>query len=126
VLVQFPDNSDAHANIRLFKAGEDEPQQSVYNKLSTELLGGTYDVEVANVRVHGVEVKPRHNTRVRVGALRVSAAPGTAIKVRSADGTQAFNGYGKQVIGLPVGKYTVEVAGQGEEVTIKDNEVAEF
>jgi hypothetical protein len=126
LLVQFPDKSDAHANIRLFKAGEEEAQQSVYNKLSADLLGGVYDVEVSNVLVHGVELRPRHNTRVRVGALRIAANPGTSIKVLGADGKQAFSGYGKNTIGLPVGKYTVEVAGQGEEVTIKDNEIADF
>jgi hypothetical protein len=126
LLVQFPEGSKAEANIRLFKAGEETEVQSTYHKFSADLLPGTYDVEVASMRVNGVEVKPRHNTRVRVGALKMSADKSTNLKVRGADGTVAFNGYGDSTVGLPIGKYTVEVSGQSEEVAVKDGEVAEF
>lgn len=37
-----------------------------------------------------------------------------------------MSGYGNQVVGLPIGSFDVEIAGQTEKVTISDGNTAEF
>ena len=58
LIVKFPDG---------FKAG------------NMELLPGTYDVVISGKRVEGVTIKSGHDTKVKVGVLRVNAGASTRI-----------------------------------------------
>ena len=82
---------------------------------------------ISGARVEGVTVQSGHDTRLRVGILRIQAGGSTRADVLAADGKTALtSGYGAQVIGLPVGTFRVQIAGQSEAVTIADGKITDF
>lgn len=88
---------------------------------------GTYDVEVQKVRLANVPVKAGYDTRVKVGALRVTADNATTYRVLDeAQQREVAKGYGKSVFGLPAGRYVLKLRQRDEPVTIGDGMVAEF
>ncbi len=89
------------------------------------LLAGIYDVDISKKRLPNVPVKSGHDTRVKVGLLRITAGKDTRIDILDA-GKKLTSGFGDQVIGLPVGAFHVLVAGQTEGVEIQDGKVTEF
>jgi hypothetical protein len=127
LVVAFPEGLATGTRIDVFKPGESKAVQAEYGKLSAELLPGRYDVAVSQKRLGGIEVRAKHDTRVKVGVLRVKAGNNTRIDVLDADGKSKLNGdYGNAQFGLPVGGYHVLVAGQSEPVTIEDGKVVDF
>ncbi len=80
---------------------------------------------ISKVRLEGVEVRSRHDTRVKVGVLRVNAGSSTRTRVLR-DGVEVRADYGNAQFGLPVGDYEVEVAGGRERVTIPDGAIVDF
>lgn len=88
---------------------------------------GTYDVEVQKLRLTNVPVKAGYDTRVKVGALRVTADNSTTYHVLDeAQQRELAKGYGKSVFGLPVGRYVLKIRQHDEPITIGDGLVAEF
>ncbi len=72
-------------------------------------------------------MKSGHETMPIVGVLRLNADSNTAMKVFDADKkSEVYSGYGSADVGLPVGTYHVQVAGQMEEVKVEGGKVTEF
>ena len=128
LVVAFPAGANAGSSrVDVFKAGETASLQTGYGAQSLDLLPGTYSVVISGARVEGVSIQSGHDTRLRVGVLRINAGASTRADVLAADGKTALtNGYGAQVIGLPVGTYRVQIAGGLEAVTIQDGKITEF
>src|SRR5438132_865035 len=128
LVVAFPAGANAGSSqVDVFKVGETASLQNAYGSQSFDLLPGTYAVAISGARVEGVSIQSGHDTRLRVGVLRINAGASTRADVLAADGkTALINGYGVQVIGLPVGTYRVQIAGGVEAVTIQDGKITDF
>jgi len=126
LIVQFPEGAQAkNTRIDIFHPGDQKFLTGGYGNQAPELLPGIYDVEISKKRLMSVPVKSGHDTRVKVGLLRISAGKDTRIDILDA-GKTLTGGYGDQAVGLPVGNFHVQVAGQAEGVVIEDGKVTEF
>jgi hypothetical protein len=129
IVVEFPKETKADGTqVAINKAGDKKPAVTNYGKTIAEMLPGQYELVISGARVGAAEVKARHDTRIPVGVLRISASDkSTATTVLSADGSKPLNsGYGSRDVGLPAGKYQVKVAGQTAPVEIKAGQVTDF
>lgn len=126
LVVQFPKGADAsHTRVDIIHPVQQKALKGGYGNQTTELLAGLYDVDISKKRLADVPIKSGHDTRVKVGLLRITAGKDTRIDIMDA-GKKLTGGYGDQVIGLPAGSFHVLVAGQTEGVEIKDGKVTEF
>ena len=124
VVVAFPDGAvpkDTRSDV--LKDGK--VVQSGYGNQAWDLLSATYEVKISGKPVPNVTVKAGHDTTVKVGVLRVSAGKDTSVGVLDG-GNKLTSGYGNQVIGLPLGSYDIQVAGQTEKVTISEGTITDF
>ena len=128
LVVAFPEGANAGSSrVDVFRAGETASLQTGYGAQSLDLLPGTYSVAISGARVDGVTVRSGHDTRLRVGILRIQTGGSTRADVLAADSKKALTtGYGAQVIGLPVGTFWVQIAGGSEVVTIQDGKITDF
>jgi hypothetical protein len=128
IVVAFPEGGDAGSSrIDVFRAGETASMEAAYGSSTWDLFPGTYAVVISGARVEGVTVQSGHDTRLRVGILRIQAGGSTRADVLAADGKTALvSGYGAMQIGLPVGTYRVQIAGQSEPVTIQNGKITDF
>jgi hypothetical protein len=125
VVVAYPEN--VQPRIDVYRAGETQSVAGGYGDQAFDLFPGTYDVTISGKRVAGVTVRSGHDTRIKVGVLRVNASDGTRVDlVDGADGKDLVGGYGTDAYGLPIGEVAVRVAGQSETVKIEAGKVAEF
>lgn len=126
VIVAFPEGSSpSTTRIEVRPAGGKDSRASAYGGITADLLPGAYDVVISDVVVPGAEVRSRHDTKIAVGVLRVSAGSTTRIQVFR--GQQAVaSGYGKGQFGLPAGAYEVEISGQREPITIAAGGIIDF
>jgi hypothetical protein len=125
LVVTYPQGTDAGARIGVSKG--DKEATSGYGDKVFELLPGSYTVVISGKRVDNVTVQSGHDTKVKVGVLRVTAPGGTRIGVLDKDGkTELTSGYGNKQFGFPIGTVYVSVAGQSEAVTIKDGQITDF
>ena len=99
--------------------------QTGYGSQSWELLPGNYDLGVSGKTVTNVSVQARSDTNVRVGVLRVSASNQTHWEVLDG-GAAIANGYGPKLVGLPIGSYSLRIAGQAGSFTIRDGQITDF
>jgi hypothetical protein len=115
VVVQFPMGADcSKTDIRLFSINNStKPIKQINGSGYIEVPVGAYDVEISGVRV-GVQVQPRMESLVKVGALRVSAHPKTQVTLGSLE------------IGLPVGEYQIKLADAVRSIRIRDNVLTEY
>jgi len=128
LVVAFPAGANAGSSrVDVFKAGETASLQTGYGAQSLDLLPGTYSVVISGARVEGVSIQSGHETRLRVGILRINAGGSTRADVLDAEGKTAITGgYGAQVIGLPVGTFRVQIAGQSAAIMIQDGKITDF
>lgn len=125
LVVTYPQGTDAGARIGVSKGGKEAT--SGYGNKAFELLPGSYTVVISGKRVDNVTVQSGHDTKVKVGVLRVAAPGGARIGVLDKDGkTELTSGYGSKEFGLPIGTVYVSVAGQSEAVTIEDGQITDF
>ena len=125
LVVTYPEGTKAGARIGVSRG--DKEATSGYGDKTFELLPGSYTVVISGKRVDNVTVQSGHDTKVKVGVLRVTAPGGTRIGVLDKDGkTELTSGYGNKEFGLPIGTVYVSVAGQSEAVTIKDGQITDF
>ena len=88
---------------------------------------GTYDVGIHAIRLAAVPVQAGFDTRVRVGALRVSTDNATTYHVLdAADQHELAKGYGHSIFGLPVGRYVLRLKQDDKLVEIEDGGIADF
>jgi hypothetical protein len=126
LMVVFPQGSNpSSTRIDVFPAGQDKAADGDYGSVTFDLLPGRYDVVVSKVRLEGVEIQSRHDTRIKVGVLKVTAGSSTQTRVLK-DGVEIRSDYGNAQFGLPAGEYEVEVSGTRERVTIGDGAIVEF
>ena len=128
LVVAFPEGAKADGtNVKVFKANDAKDVANGYGNQAVDLLPGAYAVTVNGKRVEGVTIEAGHDTRVKVGVLRVVAGDATNVKVLDSDQKTALtNTYGKQELGFPVGTVYVSVAGQSEAVTIAEGKITDF
>jgi len=126
LVVQFPEGGKAgDTRVDVFRPVEQKALAGGYGNQTVDLLPGIYDVEISKKRLTSVPIKSGHDTRVKVGLLRISAGKDTRIDILDA-GRKLTGGYGNQVIGLPPGSFDIQVAGQTEQVTISEGNVTDF
>jgi hypothetical protein len=99
--------------------------RSGYGNQQWELLSGIYEVVISGKHVPNGPLKAGHDTNVKVGVLKISAAKETRIEILDG-GTEISSGYGDQLIGLPVGSFNVLIAGQSAPVTNSEGETTDF
>ena len=125
LVVTYPEGTKAGARVGVSRG--DKEATSGYGDKAFELLPGSYTVVISGKRVDNVTVQSGHDTKVKVGVLRVTAPGGTRIGVLDKDGkTELTSGYGNKEFGLPIGTVYVSVAGQSEAVTINDGQITDF
>ena len=124
VVVAFPDGA-VPKNTRVDMLKDGKVVQGGFGNQSWELLPGVYEVSISSRRVGNLTVKAGHDTTVKVGVMRISAGKETRVDVLDA-GKTLTGGYGNQLIGLPLGSYDIQVAGQTEHVTISEGKVTDF
>jgi hypothetical protein len=128
LVVAFPEGAKtSDTRTFVYKAGEKSDITNFYGNQGVELLPGTYDVAITGKRVEGVTIKSGHDTKVKVGMLRVNAGKDTRVFLLDVDKTRELtNGYGNQELGFPIGTVHVSVAGQSEAVTIQEGKITDF
>jgi hypothetical protein len=97
-----------------------------YGKLSRAVLPGRFSIRVLGIQ-HGIEIRTRHVTRVRLGALKIVVPAGTRWGLRDETGKRELTyGYKSTVLGALPGRYVVRVLGGTEVVTVMPGIVTEF
>jgi hypothetical protein len=127
IVVGYPGDGAGGTRLDVYAAGTSKALNSDYGDTALELAPGTYDATVGGRRVTGVGVRAGHDTRIRVGVLRVHANDATRIDlVDPASGEKLASDYGETQFGLPIGPVAVEVAEQRETALIEDGKVTDL
>jgi hypothetical protein len=128
LVVNFPGEAKARGRKQwvVYQAGSTTELLSRYEDFTGELLPGTYDLVVSGQRVNGVRIKAGHDTKLRLGTLRVQAAQDTPVAILDQEGKVGVTDYGNFEVGLPIGTFQVEVRGQRASVTIREGQVTRF
>ena len=126
IAVTYPaDGIDARFDI--FLAGQAQAIAGGYGNAAVDLLPGTYDIEISGARVAGVTVQSGYNTEIKVGLLHIHVSDGTRYDIlEQGSGETLTDGYGEDVIGLPVGRFDVRISGQAETIIIVDGQTIDF
>jgi len=128
VLVTFPAGLNvSHTMVYLYPPGA--PTQVALSTGNGVFLlpPGRYDVGIHTIRLAGVPVRAGFDTRVKVGALRVSTDNATTYRVLdSASQHELAKGYGNSVFGLPVGQYVLRLKRDDKLVVIQDGGITDF
>ncbi|HET8721874.1 MAG TPA: hypothetical protein VFM24_07590 [Nitrospira sp.] len=124
LVIAFPSAAvPTGTRIAVFKDGREV--QADYGNHEFELLSGTYEIKIGGRTVPNVTVKAGHDTKVRVGVLRITGANNRRAAVLE-DGKEIAGAYGGELIGLPAGTFEVQMAGQTKKVTINEGKVTDF
>ena len=128
LVIEFPEGVKVDGtSIKVFKGNDSDDVAHGYGNQALDLLPGAYAVTVNGKRVEGVTIQSGHDTRVKVGVLRIGAGDRTNVKVLDSDQKlELTNAYGKQELGFPVGTVYVSVAGQSEAVSISEAKITDF
>lgn len=128
LVVVFPEGADTGGtHVEIYKAGENASLAGGYGNQKLDLLPGAYAVVISGKRIEGVTVQSAHDTKMKVGVLRVTAGSGAHIEVLDSSAEKELTGgYGNKVFGLPIGTVKVRIAGQSEAVTIQDGKITDF
>ena len=107
------------------KSTADQALGRYYNQKTHSLMPGEYNIFFTYLPVMGVPVQKGMNTRLKAGILNVVATGQWSIHDESK--AKVYVTYYKpSKIGLPVGKYNIQLGGRYQQVEIKDGEVTEF
>lgn len=127
VVVAFPNGLNlSKTMVYVYQPGATQQVALSVGSGTFPLAPGIYDVEVLKIRLTGVSVKAGHDTRVKVGALRITADNATTYRIL--DETQQrelTKGYGTSVFGLPVGRYMLHLGQRNEPISINDGTITE-
>ncbi len=128
IVVPLPGGTKASPRIDIFNAQDDKKAiLSWWGAGSRDLMAGQYVAVIGGRRVAGVEVRAGHDTKIRVGVLRLHTGSGTQVTIFEREGKDAVTSFwGGQEVGLPIGEYDVQIAANRARITIKDNTVTEF
>jgi hypothetical protein len=125
LVVTFPEGTKVSARVGASIGGKEATYG--HGNQAFELFPGNYTVVISGKRVDNVTVQSGHDTKVKVGVLRVTAPGGTRMGILDKDRkTEITYGHGSNEFGLPIGTVYVSVAGQSEAVTIQEGKVTDF
>jgi hypothetical protein len=97
------------------------------SSLEADVPLGTYMVSIGGAKVENVRVEAGHDTKLRVGVLRVKAAGDTDMELLGSDAkTTLATWNGAQAVGLPPGTYQLQAGGATRAVTIQAGKVTDF
>lgn len=128
IVIAYPDGTDCgRTETKIFpSARAEKPLTWKFGAAAFEVMPGRYVVDIEGARVLDVEVAVRRDTIITVGALRVRAPAKTEVKVLDTTGKRLDWYFGSFEMGLPVGDYLLEFAGQTHPITIDENRITEF
>ena len=128
VVVAFPSaGMDVGTHIELFKAGSTTPLATKNSSLEAEVPPGSYMVSIGGAKVEGVTVRAGHDTKLRVGVLRVKAGGDQHMELLGSDRkTTLATWNGAQAVGLPPGTYQLQVGGETKPVSVQAGKVTDF
>lgn len=107
------------------KSSSDHALGRYYNQKTHTLIPGEYNIFLTYLPVMGVPIQKGMNTRLKAGILNVVTTGQWSIHDESK--SKVYVSYYKpSKIGLPVGKYNIQLSGQYQAIEIKDGEVTEF
>ena len=126
VVVRVSDEAAGAFITRVFNPGSEVGEVGgSYKGVMSELMPGQYDVELSGARVRDVPVKQGTDTRLLTGLLNVTVNTVWHL-FDETQKTKLNGGYSGKKIGLPVGKYYIQVGGRFAEVIIRDGQVTDF
>lgn len=127
LVVTYPQGTSPHqAVMYVYDAGA-KYLHKADSSAAIDLTPGTYAVAINNKRVERITILAGHDTHVKVGVLRLSVGDSTRVSVYDADQKlELTRSNGNQDIGFPIGKVSVNVAGQTAAVTIEDGKITDF
>jgi len=127
LVVAYPQGA-IPSQARLYVYGADDKEIArADGNYTTELLPGTYAVEISSVRVKRVTIRSGHDTQVKVGVLRLGVGGTTRVYVYdAAKKLELTRSDGKQEIGFPIGTVQVNIAGQFSAATIQEGKITDF
>lgn len=121
---------DAIYEVTVFNPGTDEVSFRGYLTKEIKLAPGIYDVRIASnnsdYRIRDIVVEKGKDTKIHTGTLDIKL-PNTGWRILDEKKeVWVEQGYSNRQVGLPEGKYFVEVGNDFIEIEIKDGEVTEF
>ena len=128
VVVRFPDSKLASET---FVAVERDGQrvQGHYGEAAWELLPGRYVIKISDSAIEDCEVRSGCDTNVRVGMFQFDGSNQTFSSIFTSKDPAApklWGKYGSYVVGLPVGRFELELSGQRETIEIREGEITRF
>ncbi len=126
VSITLPDGLEWHLDI---KSSDDKAlgkwDDRWNNKKTISLKPGEYNIFFTYIPILGVPVQKGMNTRLKAGILDVVTTG--QWQIWNEEKTKVHVVYYKpSKIGLPIGKYNIQLAGQYQAIEIKEGEVTEF
>lgn len=94
------------------------------NASPKELPAGSYDITFWGIKIPGVVVEKRKNTRIHAGILH-STVKGTW-EVWTMEGVKVYTSGGPKQVALPVGDYLIKTKGAEIKTTINDGKISIF
>jgi hypothetical protein len=128
LVISFPEGADVGGTrVDVYKSGESKSIAGGYGSRTFDLLPGTHAVAIAGKLVEGVPVQSGNDTKLKVGAIRITAGSGTRVDLLDPATKKSLSGgYGNKQYGLPIGTIAVQVANQSELVTIQEGKITDF
>jgi hypothetical protein len=96
----------------------------LHNDSPKELVPGSYDITFWGIKIPGVVVEKRKDTRILAGVLN-STVKGLW-EIWTIDGTKIYSAGGPKQVALPVGDYIVKTGGAEIKTTITDGKISLF
>lgn len=127
VVIEFP-GKDKGRNTRIDVFRGEENADGDYGSKSCELMPGSYKVVIGGKTVADVPVAAQQETRMHVGLLKIELAEnGTRWDLFDEDGKTTINGgYGSYELGLPAGRYFIEIYKVRAPLTIEEGKITDF
>jgi len=128
VVFHFPDSKLASET---FVAVERDGQkiEGRYGEAAWELLPGRYVLKISDAAIPDCEVRSGCDTNVRVGMFQFDGSKETLSAIFASKDPAApklWGKYGSYVVGLPVGRYELELSGQRDTIEIREGEITHF
>jgi hypothetical protein len=127
IVIEYPGkDKGSHTRYDVYRG--EEAAEGGYGSESVELLPGAYKVVIAGKTLAEVPVTAKEETRILVGLLKVELEErGTRWDLYDEDGkTALIGGYGSYEVGLPTGRYIMEIYKVRVPVKIEEGKITGF
>lgn len=119
-------NLSEGAPVKIYRQGQKKAFGFVNNNEAFELFSGQYEVKIHQAVVSGVPVNRGKDTRIRTGTLRITVDATNWIIYDESKEIKVVFGYGSKEIGLPIGRYYIEMNDDYEMIEVRNNQITEF